>query len=79
MRTQEILDALAQGGSVQVTVTADCCTVLLLHFPYIARQGKSVFDAAFQVAKHLAATDHMQDETREALEAYDRRTEILSI
>jgi len=77
MRTQELLSALAQGGSVQVNISKKGCTVQLLHFPYIVRSAGSIFKAAFEVAKHLTATDHMKDETREALKAYDRRTETL--
>ncbi|KKL59630.1 hypothetical protein LCGC14_2213410 [marine sediment metagenome] len=77
MRTQEILDTLAQGGTVQVNITKKCCTVKLLYFPYIVRYGNSVFDAAFKVAKHLTETSPPDGVLIEALKAFQRRKETL--
>ena len=77
MRTAEILDVLAVNGTVQVTATKKCCTVRLLYSPFTVRQENSVFDAAFQVVKHLAEIPPIPDVVREALEVYDRKTELL--
>jgi len=83
MRTQEILEALSADGSVLIAINRsegferDSCTVELDFHPFIKQVGETVFEAAFKVAKELADYPGTPIRVREALKAYDRRTETL--
>jgi uncharacterized protein YjhX (UPF0386 family) len=79
MREQELLNALAKGGTVTLTISEGRCVVQLRYYPYIMRAGTSVFDAVFQVSSQLMEHSFIPATVRKALVAYDQRTEIRAL
>jgi len=93
MRTNELLSALGAEGTVTVTISRSedldlpscseeglelpSCTVKVDYHPYVYHKGATVFDAALKVAKELAGYPGTPIRVREALKAFDRRTETL--
>ncbi len=78
MRTSELLNALAQADpGLQCLVSAKRATVTTLYQPGFRGLGKTLFDAALQVAKSLREHPDCPPQVKEALEAYDQHTAFL--
>jgi hypothetical protein len=78
MRTSELLKALAQADpGIQCLLSANRATVTTLYMPGFRGLGKTLFDAALQVAKSLRERPDCPQQVKEALEAYDQHTAFL--
>ena len=83
MREAELLKALSKGhGGVQVNMTKEKVTVSTRYRPRITQSSDILSDAAMQLGiSILTWNDHYKNappEVIEALEAYNRRTSLLS-
>ena len=78
MRTSELLNALAQvDPGIQCLVSAQRATVTTLYYPGFRGLGKTLFDAARQVAKSLMEHPDCPPAVKVALDAYDQHTAFL--
>ena len=87
MRETELLTALAQApGGVQVNISRTKVRVSTRYTPSVHAEGETLFQAAFACAKKVFERVEKYPSFRqycpdviEALEAYDRHTEILQL
>jgi hypothetical protein len=83
MRTNELLEALAQAGrGIECCLSAEGypqAIVRTLYCPEIHGLGETLFDAALEVAKQLTKHSNCPPKVKEALDTYDRNTELLTL
>lgn len=78
MRTAELLNALAKADSgIKCMLVPNHATVNTLYSPLLVGEGKTLFAAAFQLAKKLAIHSQCPPSVNAALHEYDQHTESL--
>jgi len=80
MREAELLNALAcHDPGVEVHLDSKRAAVTALYKPSLRGLGKTLFDAAFDLAKQMYRHPDCPPDVDAALEAYDNRTNILAL
>ena len=80
MRTNELLNALKrQKHGVEVIADDDSALCKILYAPYLYGNGKTIFDAAFQVAKRLINHPDCPESVKRALEEYDEHSRAMNL
>lgn len=78
MRTAELLNALAEAEpGIECTLVSNFATVTPLYLPLLDGKGKTLFAAAFKLAKKLVTHPQCPSSVMAALRKYDQHTERL--
>lgn len=78
MRTAELLNALAKiDPGIECTLVSGRAAVTTLYEPLLGGEGKTLFAAAFQLAKKLTVHPQCPASITAALSEYDEHTECL--
>lgn len=80
MRITELLNALARHDpGIEVYLDSKWATVTTLYKPSLRGLGKTLFEAAFEVAQQMTYYPDCPPDVKAALDAYDDHSNFLSL
>lgn len=80
MRTSELISALAcREPGVQAVINPQDASIRTLYHPDLRGFGKTLFDAALDLAKQMISDPDCPLDVKKALECYDERTCFLAL